>query len=511
MALSEKQMLMLNNLIYRKEFSMKENEGRQIGEILEEIQESDLPTGEPTSREEWKQIIELAKSDQEICKLYLIDTMDNKKTGGRAMCVADDDPKSGVSEETNAIVVFAGTGKNEWRDNAVAGTETDTPLQVEAYEWVENLDSHLKNITVSGHSKGGNKAIYTAVRSDRVGECYAYDGEGVSQEFVDKYDAQTKKKKNKIHLRCNYRDYVNILLICIAGDVVYYKNKGGTDSEEAMGFGGYHCPDMMFKHDEDGNIIYEMAESDADSQDWTMSFMHELVIYLMEHAPKGEQVLALSVLGELLQQLVGGASAEVKQEILDKYGKDGFEILLKYLIAFMRKYQKEHPLEFRLNMNALYLLLIEFFGMKGAVASQILYAALKSGSFDLLYTVLYYTYNLAGGSGTIIRDFSQSTRERLFSMAKEVEEEPWWNVFRWDCWYRMENRMGLLNIDYYADNINSYYRKLIDINDASCKDIEKIFDKVYEIDNHCGADLSNIREKLHTVRDELRSLAEGIS
>ena len=136
---------------------------------------------------------------------------------------------------------------------------------------------------------------------------------------------------------------------------------------------------------------------------------------------------------------------------------------------------------------------------------------MKSGSLDLLYSVLYCAYNLAGGSGTIVRDFSQSTKERLLSMAKEVEEEPWWNVFRWDCWYRMENRIGLLNIDYYADNINSYYRKLIDINNASCKNIEKIFDKVYEIDNHCGADLSNIQEELRIVRDELRSLAEDVS
>lgn len=514
MALTEEQMLMLNNLIYLKDFSNSKNQNRSIGQILDDISDKMNSKGgykfnNPPSDDEWKQIVQIARNDEELSGMYVCRTMDNKNSGGRAMCVTSSPSADGehYPEGTESYVVFAGTGKNEWRDDAVAATETDSPYQEEAYEFVENLPEDLQDITVSGHSKGGNKAMYVTVRSDRVKECYAYDGEGFSQEFVDKYKEEIEKKRVNIHLRCHYRDYVNLLLISIAGDIKYYVNEQGIDKNSEKSVGEYHRPDLMFRRDKDGNIVYEMAPDGE--QDFTMQFMHEFVIYLMKHAPKGELVVAMSVFGELLQKLVSG-KGQVNEEILEKYGKDGAEIILKYLIAFLQEYKRENPVQFDLNFDAIYQLIMKFFGVKGVALAALIYEILKSDNLYRLAAIVQYIYNAVDG-GSTIRDFSASTKERLLSMAKEVEEEKWYDVTRWDCWYRLEKSVGHLNIDYYAENINTYYRKLIDINGASCRDIEKIFDKVYEIDSRCGGKIRDSHATMEKLSQKLKSLSDSIS
>ena len=95
-------------------------------------------------------------------------------------------------------------------------------------------------------------------------------------------------------------------------------------------------------------------------------------------------------------------------------------------------------------------------------------------------------------------------------MAQEVEDEAWWNITRWDCWYRLEEKVGMLNIDLYASDINTYYRKLIDINDVSVKDIEKIFEKVYEIDGQCAAVVNSCSDAIGRMADKLKQLSESI-
>ena len=510
MALTEEQMLMLNNLIYLKHFSSKVNRGKKIGEILEELTDKDLSDTYPPTPEEWKQIIENAKSDTTLCDLYVYTNKDNKESGGREMCVTTQMPEENdiFPEDTEAYVIFAGTGANEWRDNAVAATEVDSEYQREALKFVEDLPESLENITVSGHSKGGNKAMYVMIRSDRVKECYSYDGEGFSQEFINEYEDEIEKKRIHIHARSHYRDYVNLLLKPIAGDMKYYTNERGIDKDSKMSIGEYHRPDLMFKRDKDGNILYEMSE--AGEQEWTMKFLHEFVIYLMEHVPKGEQIVAMSVLGELLQMLAGNKKSVVNEEIIERFGMDAVEILLKYFLSFIMEYRKKNPVQYQLNIMSIYNIMLKFFGVKSMMFAPLIYALLNSDNIFVLAVLFGYIYNSMGG-GSIIRDFSENTKERLLSMAQEVEDEPWWNLTKWDCWYRLEKKVGLLNIDYYADNINAYYRKLIDINDASRKDIEKIFEKVYEIDSRYGMKIRNHSQNLSGIADKISRLASSVS
>lgn len=114
-------------------------------------------------------------------------------------------------ENGNIIVVYRGTGSGEWGDNAegVIGLNIETIQQVQGMKYfdyiVEKNEYHKKNleITVTGHSKGGNKAQYITINSkyrDLIKYCFSFDGQGFSPEAVkifkyrfDDYDESVKK------------------------------------------------------------------------------------------------------------------------------------------------------------------------------------------------------------------------------------------------------------------------------------------------------------------------------
>lgn len=127
--------------------------------------------------------------------------------------------------------------------------------------------------------------------------------------------------------------------------------------------------------------------------------------------------------------------------------------------------------------------------------------------FSALFNTLNYWKILQKG---ICRDFSKATMERMLNAAKETEQEAWWRIDRWDCWYRLQKRLGFLKWDMYAGNIDSYYRKLIDINDASVKDIQKIFYDVYSLNSEYSQKITESNEKCINIVKSLEQVSSSI-
>ena len=126
----------------------------------------------------------------------------------------------------------------------------------------------------------------------------------------------------------------------------------------------------------------------------------------------------------------------------------------------------------------------------------------------------YLNATLLGGSMSDYRDFSKAALDTMVAAAKETEEEDWWNITRWDCWYRLDSLVGgpVMNAQYLAGDVDTYYRKLIDMNDASVADIEAIFEKVYSIDDQYAAAIENCGTDLESrVNAKLQELAAGIN
>ena len=261
--LSKEEVLLLNNLMYMSADSPFKNiadyKGRTVSGLLNDIDASNIENGTEytryTSGKEWKQIIEAARADEKLCDLK-IEKFDKDENGGQVVLFNN-------TADNEAVVVYRGTGSPyEWRDNFLGGSATDredgvsTEQQESALEWYQSQDLESYDlVTVSGHSKGGNKAKYITILDDSVDRCLSFDGQGFSDEFINKYESKIAQNQYKIQNHNVAGDYVNILLNDV-GDKTYYK---GYNYGRGM-FLENHCPNTYMKYDRDGN--FTLVETD---------------------------------------------------------------------------------------------------------------------------------------------------------------------------------------------------------------------------------------------------------
>ncbi|MBQ7563176.1 MAG: DUF2974 domain-containing protein [Lachnospiraceae bacterium] len=143
--------------------------------------------------------------------------------GVRAMC---------VSKPTGeAAVIFRGTGGTyeAWLDNVQGEFIVDTQMQKIASDFVTYDCSAFTDLTVSGHSKGGNLSQFVTVAcGQQIARCVSFDGQGFNREFLSEHKEEIEEAKPKITSVCANNDYVNILLNSIAGETVYIRNKDNT-------------------------------------------------------------------------------------------------------------------------------------------------------------------------------------------------------------------------------------------------------------------------------------------
>lgn len=166
-----------------------------------------------------------------------------------------------VDSNKQATVIFKGTEDNtEWADNVLGGIQTDTQCHKNALKYIEELAAQgYSNITVSGHSKGGNKAQYVAVLSEHVGRCVSFDGQGFSNEFLAKYADKIAARKGLITSVSADKDFVNCLLNSIAGHTIYISTDKVPKSI-ISNFGYYHKPNVFV--DLNGNMYPEGQQSE---------------------------------------------------------------------------------------------------------------------------------------------------------------------------------------------------------------------------------------------------------
>ena len=121
--------------------------------------------------------------------------------------------------------------------------QVSTAQQKNGLEWYRSLglSEHFCKITVTGHSKGGNKAKYIALMDDSVSRCVSFDGQGFSDEFVKHYKDRICERQKVIENHNMEYDYVNILLNDV-GRRFYYQ--GFADKKR--GILREHCINAFF-------------------------------------------------------------------------------------------------------------------------------------------------------------------------------------------------------------------------------------------------------------------------
>lgn len=293
--LSNTQLLFLDNLIYLDLFDQS---GKKLNKAIEYIinnidkyvPDEDNP---PASmiKSQWVELLESFlnnKENEAFLKDYTIqnyETNDTDENGLRACCFV----KESNGNVEDVVAVFRGTsGGNEWKDDLMMANAVSSETMDDAAIYIKNLpEKYGNNITVTGHSKGGNKAQYVTIVTDRIGRCVSFDGQGFSKEFLEFYSARIEERKSIITSISAEHDFVNSLLFPIAGDIKYIK----ADFDKKFGLN--HCPNKVFNSN--GELNEEVEQP---------AFLSRLISYLTKYSSATVSDSTLNAILEIISECV---------------------------------------------------------------------------------------------------------------------------------------------------------------------------------------------------------------
>lgn len=340
--LSTEQVLLLENLMYSANNDpLKSITQLGSGKTVADLVNIDLSGlvedkdyGSYMTGKDWKNLIQAIKNDDTLMRMEIVSThIDDAAGGGGGESALFANPDTG-----EAVVAFRGTAGNEWKDNFIGGAATDMPdgvstqQQMNALEWYQSLDlDDYSTITVTGHSKGGNKAKYITIMDSSVDRCVSFDGQGFSDEFINEYRDLIAVHQDKIkNINAEY-DYVNLLLNDVGNTTFYQGHDFG-----AGGFLENHCPNTMFQFNEDGTVQMIQVDGRAEAIEELDKFLNS---YLRSVDGKDKKEV-LETLGIVAEQ---GFSHGTIDDILDTLLEGNHVDQMAYLLAYFIKYEQSNP------------------------------------------------------------------------------------------------------------------------------------------------------------------------
>lgn len=529
---TEEELLILNSIIYTDNFAnLNVKKNYSVLQWAEEFELSSIDNANKPaeiSRDEFANIITTIKNNPSVYGNMIINDVENSQYAN----------ESGSQRITNAtisygndlILVYKGTaGDMEWRDNGEGGyyNVADTKQQQIALEYFDKMIGEYESdkIYVSGHSKGGNKAQYIGVlRGDLIEHVYAFDGQGFNQAFLLKYKNLIEKNGGKITNISNELDFVNILLFPIAGNRKYIRSTTSWGIGDGSSFavdekeiqaklqkmmlegasggdllfmllkvyggnmlthkaGAWHSPYSMFAVGKDGmlSLDEEVGQSEL------MSEVQGLFAHYAKYMRKEDWRYLCYTLMTIMQ--TGGIP----------YGDDYSEMPKGFtdrLMALTKGYLQKKK---GVNGQDLFWLLSDMFGL-----------GLGSG----LGAALGIGYEMASGDGytDTTRDFTQATKDQLLALVEEVESEPWWDVTKWDVFYRIDKYL-LGGVDFPANSskLLDYYRKVIDMQGTSASEIHRIFDDVYSTESSFASKIAQRKAGAQELLQLLTEISESFA
>lgn len=293
-----------------------------------------------TTGQEYAAIIRAIQSDPELMALKL--TAYNETEG--IFCYED------PSHPDEAVVAFCGTrGAPEWQDNFEGLTETDTLHQKRALDFIENLD--YEHVSVVGHSKGGNKAQYVTLLSDKVDNCVSMDGQGFSNEFLEKYSSEISERADKIKNYSLDTDYVHILMNPVPGSTQIYcagdSDKSGVRNHAPCAYYSFYVDEngnSQLARNKDGEPLVQVGVKENEM----MSYLNQFTCFILNTMPTDKKKQLAEYLGNIMAMtrdstyyFVGGNGVVYTKENLFAYilsDKESAEILLAYLAKYVKTY-----------------------------------------------------------------------------------------------------------------------------------------------------------------------------
>lgn len=490
---TEEELLLLNSLMYTDDFVdyATKNPGATILDWANQYDPSKNVGGAMNSNE-IQQLANTVSKNPDTYEKMTIKDFDNSQeanTDGSQRV-----KNAAIDYGGDMIVVYCGTaGDTEWDDNGLGGHSniTDTEQQMRALEYYDRVIGEHHNgkgkIYVTGHSKGGNKAQYVTVLRDGVASCTSFDGQGFGYAFLKKYEKEIAAAKEKITTVANEYDFVNILFNSIAGETKYIKSGDDIDDYLNNGlssFARWHSPYTMFS-EQDGVVVLGEATEHSD----LMRELEGILDYCVEHMSEEDlRYLIHMVMNAFIED------GELKND--DYPMPDGFtDRMIIHATSYLKKQKGVTAFEAFASISRL----LRIFKIPTTAN------LLTSGAFAIYYATIPET-----GYSDHLRDFTEATKQMLLGIVEEVEDEPWWNVTKWDVWYRVEDFFVGVDFPANSEDLHSYYKKMIDINGATAEKLEQIFQDVYNLESAYNQKITDYKSRADGILTSLQNISDAI-
>ena len=343
------EILLLENLTYFSDVkplcTVLEANGLTVKEYLDKFNLDDLIDDKDYASYmngfDFKNMIKAMRNNKQILDCKILEPhFDQAYGGGGGVSVVL------VNEETKeAVIAFRGTALNEWTDDFLGANQIDSLQQINALEWYKmvydklNLSNYY--ITLTGHSKGGNKAKYITILNDTVNRCVSFDGQGFSDKFFENYKKEIAERQKYITNHNVDYDYVNILMNDIGERIYYY----GFDYGKG-GFAEAHCPNTFFDFKENGE--YSMKVN-PDGQSPEMQILDQFFNSLIRSAVSDkERSETNELLGMLVEKAfkIGVDDSTTEQYVgflCDMVGNPKYSDNTAFILSYLIKYSKDNP------------------------------------------------------------------------------------------------------------------------------------------------------------------------
>lgn len=113
----------------------------------------------------------------------------------------------------------------------------------------------------------------------------------------------------------------------------------------------------------------------------------------------------------------------------------------------------------------------------------------------------------------MIRDFSESAKQKLLEYVKDATETTLWRKIGdgiSDAGLQIQYWFGALSISRYINNLDEYHKKIIDKNNTTSQRIEEIFTNVKNIDTRYQGGLRQNVNFSESVISFINNLADTI-
>lgn len=341
-ALDDAQLLLLDTIIYSLDREAPAKTGVSVACLITDIDtgikermaqrscKMDALLAEQMSYADWFAVVDAVRRDAALCAL----TMD-------AYCMDDRGAKTACFSDAarRAYVIFSGTGAGEWDDNCIAGYMADTQQQLRALEWFEKnvAGKPYRSVVASGHSKGGNKAMYLAVHAgDALDGVVSFDGQGFSREFLAAYADDIKRNAKKIRAYALDNDFVNGLLnpISLPENRIYL---AGETYDEPF---AYHAPFALLHCPEPSS--HRLVLRDVGPQGELGSSAPALTEYLQTVPGESDLHRICNFLGPALEVLTrsGLTDAERRARMIELSKNEDMGLTVDYLSDFFQRMGK---------------------------------------------------------------------------------------------------------------------------------------------------------------------------